>query len=136
MRAVLDENLHRSLLDVLEKLGFRVFDVRDCGLRGEPDEVVFEFAQRKKAVLFSSDMGFSNILRFPLGEHYGICILRFPNEMRTEDVNRELSRLLSRINIEDFEGSLVVVSPGKIRLRKVTGAKKYPKEIGDQEKEG
>lgn len=49
MKIVIDEDLHRSLGEVLRKLGHEVFDVRDHGLRGKSDEDVFRFAQEKKA---------------------------------------------------------------------------------------
>lgn len=46
MKIVLDENIHRSLGGVLQKLGYEVLYIRDHGLRGEPDEVIFNFAQK------------------------------------------------------------------------------------------
>lgn len=59
MNAVTDEDLHRSLSGTLTSLNFKVLDTRDHGLRGKPDDKIFAFAQKKKAVLFSADLGFS-----------------------------------------------------------------------------
>ncbi|OGM25920.1 hypothetical protein A3D00_00900 [Candidatus Woesebacteria bacterium RIFCSPHIGHO2_02_FULL_38_9] len=118
MNAVIDEDLQRSLSDVLSSSGFKIFDSRDCGLRGKPDEVIFKFAQRQKAVLFSGDLDFSNIIRFPLGTHYGICILRFPNEMSTDLINANVKILLRKLKVGDYKGNLVILSPGKVRIRK------------------
>lgn len=118
MNAVIDEDLHRSLAIPLSTLGFKVFDIRDHGLRTKPDEEIFKFAQKKKAVLFSGDLGFSNTNVFSLGRHYGIVVLRFPNELSTEVINEEVKRLLKRASAEDYKGNLIILSPGKIRIKR------------------
>ena len=118
MNAVIDEDLPRSFATVLQTLGFTVFDVRDHGLRGEPDEKVYLFAQEKKAVLFSGDLGFSNILHFPLGIHFGICILRYANEISVSEINKMSKGLLLKVDFEDYRGNLIILSPGKLRLRR------------------
>ncbi|MBI3442351.1 MAG: DUF5615 family PIN-like protein [Candidatus Sungbacteria bacterium] len=118
MNIVIDEDLQRSLGEVLQKLGHDVFDVRDHGLRGKSDKEVFHFAQEKSAVLFSGDLGFSNIFQFPLGSHAGIVILRFPNEMPTSAINVMVLASLTLASEEDLMGNLVVISPGKVRIRR------------------
>lgn len=118
MNAIIDEDLPRSFSLILTSLGFTALDIRDCGLRGKPDDKVFRFSQKHKAVLFSADLGFSNILRFPLGKHYGICILRFPNQMSVELINREVKRLLKKILSKDYPGNLIIVSPSRVRIHR------------------
>src|SRR3990167_9048464 len=118
MNAVIDEDLPRSLADTLSSLGFTVFDVRDHGLRGRSDDQIFAFAQKQKAVLFSGDLGFSNTLVFPLGKHHGICVLRFPNEVSVQTIKDEVMRLLSIFSYNDYVGNLIILAPGKVRLRR------------------
>lgn len=118
MKIVIDEDLPRSLTAALSESGHEVFDIRDHGLRGKPDEVIFTFAQQKEAVLFSADLGFSNILSFPLGSHYGIVILRFPNEMPTQVIAKEVLLLLEKIPEEELQGSLIILSPSQARMRR------------------
>ena len=118
MNAAIDEDLPRSLADTLSDLGFTVFDVRDHGLRGSGDAQIFAFAQKLKAVLFSGDLGFSNTLTFPLGKHHGICILRFPNEASVQTVKEEVMKLLSGFSADDYLGNLIILSPGKLRIRR------------------
>jgi len=120
MNAIIDEDVHRSLKIVLQELGFTVFDIRDHGFRGKSDTAIFSFAQKKKAVLFTADLGFGNILRYPLTTHCGICLLRFPNELSTNQINQEVKHLLLKITLSDFPGNLVVVSPGRIRIHRDT----------------
>lgn len=71
-----------------------------------------------KAVLFSGDLGFSTIVDYPLKTHYGICILRFPNEMSTNKINQEVKKLLSKLKLSDYKESLIILSPGKLRIRR------------------
>ncbi|MFA4845451.1 MAG: DUF5615 family PIN-like protein [Patescibacteria group bacterium] len=59
LTAVLDENMPRSFAEVLSKLEYRVFDVRDCGLRGSPDNAVFDFVLQQEAILVTSDVAFA-----------------------------------------------------------------------------
>ncbi len=118
MNAVIDEDLPRSFGKVLSFLGFTVFDIRNHGLRGKPDEAVFAFAQKYKAVLFSADLDFSNTITFPLGTHYGIVILRFPNEMSVAPINQMTRNFLQKLNWGDYQGNLIIVSPLKIRVRR------------------
>ena len=118
MKAVIDEDLHRSLGKTLSELVFDVFDVRDHALRSHPDEEIFIFAQHHKATLFSSDLGFSNTLRFPLGSHHEIVILRFPNELSTILINKQVKTLLKKLISSDYTGNLIILSPGKLRIRR------------------
>lgn len=118
MKAVIDEDLPRSLGNTLSKLGFKVYDIRNHGLRGSSDEVIFSFAQRQKAVLFSADLGFANLLQFPVGNHFGIVILRFPNEMSVNEMLKHVKLMLDRLKNEDYIGNLIIASPGKLRIRR------------------
>ncbi len=113
---LIDEDLHRSIAIVFKDLGFTVFDVRDVGLRGRPDNEVFQWARRKNTILVSGDLGFANEIEFP--KHKGMIILRFPNELSTDVINKEVTRLLKDLKSEDYKGRLVIVSPGKVRIRK------------------
>jgi predicted nuclease of predicted toxin-antitoxin system len=103
---------------ILSQLGLTPFDIRDHGLRGANDDEIYAFAQKNKAILLSADLGFSNILRFPLGKHYGIVILRFPNELPTIKINKMIYELLLKLSLPDYLGNLIILSPGKLRLKR------------------
>jgi predicted nuclease of predicted toxin-antitoxin system len=115
---LIDEDMPRSTTKLLEDKGFVVFDVRDCGLRGKSDEEIFRFAQEEKAVILTGDMGFGNLLRFPVGSHSGIVIAHFPNEISTFELNRQLDSYLDNLKEDDFRGNLIILEPGRIRIRK------------------
>ena len=115
---MIDEDMPRSTAGCLRDSGSEVLDIRDHGLRGADDERIFKFAQDNQAVLISGDMGFSNILHFPIGSHYGIVIAHFPNEISTHEMNRQLVKRIKEITEEDIKGNLIVIEPRRIRIRK------------------
>ncbi len=118
LKFVVDEDIPRSTAKLLRGKGYDVLDVRDCGLRGKSDREIFEFAQREGAILFTCDLGFGNILRFPTGCHKGVVIARFPNDMSTLEFNNHVIKALDNLSETDFEGNLIILEPGKIRIRK------------------
>lgn len=117
-RFVIDEDLPRSTSTFIEKRGWEALDVRDCGLRGKSDDKVFQFAQVESAILLSGDLGFGNLLKFPIGSHSGIVILHFPNEVLIESLHYHLGFALDQLREEDFAGNLVIIEPGKMRIRR------------------
>lgn len=115
---VIDEDMPRSTAEVLKTSGYKVFDIRDHGLRGTSDEEVFRFAQLKKAVLLTADMGFGNILHFPVKSHSGIVIAHFPNEISTSELNNQIIKAFNKLTDEDFIGNLIILEPGRLRIRR------------------
>ena len=117
-RFLIDEDMPRSTAVALRQAGYRAEDVRDLGLRGHTDQEVFECAQALRAVLVTADKGFANVLRFPPGSHAGIVVVRVPNELPTQEVNRELLRALADLEGRDLNGILVIVEVGRVRVRR------------------
>jgi predicted nuclease of predicted toxin-antitoxin system len=106
-----------STAKVLKNLGYEALNARDCGLRGKSDNEVFKFAQKEGAIVLTADLGFGNILHFPLGSHSVILIVRFPNEVSTAELNRQIELLFGNLS-EDFRGNLVVLEPGRITVKR------------------
>lgn len=118
LKFVIDEEMPRSTATVLKTRGYEVLDVRDYGLRGKSDEEVFNFAQREDAIILTGDMGFGNLLHFPVGSHSGIVIAHFPNEISTSELNNQIIKEFDNLTETDFKGNLIILEPGKIRIRK------------------
>src|SRR3972149_5059749 len=106
---VIDEDMPRSTAKALRDRGYEVKDIRDYGLRGADDEKIYQFAQNSQAVLITGDMGFGNILHFPIGSHFGIVIAHFPNEMTTDEINRQLVERFRHFTEDDFKGNLIII---------------------------
>lgn len=116
-RFVIDEDVSRATGKVLKGLGYEVKDIRDYGLHGAEDDQIYQFAQNNQAVLVTSDMGFGNILHFPIGSHFGIAVIHFPNEVSTKEINRQLVESIKALTEDDFKGNLVIIEPGRVRIR-------------------
>ncbi|MCR4317505.1 MAG: DUF5615 family PIN-like protein [Planctomycetes bacterium] len=118
MKFVIDEDMSRSLSKELRAAGHETLDVRDHGLRGKSDSEVYDFAQAENAVLVTGDLGFGNILNFPIGKNRGIVIVHFPNNISANLINREVIAALDVLSSDEVEGSLIIIHPGKVRIRK------------------
>jgi predicted nuclease of predicted toxin-antitoxin system len=115
---LIDEDMPRSTAKILKSNGFEAFDVRDYGLRGKNDEEVFKFAQINKAVLLTGDLGFGNLLHFPVGTHSGIFIAHFPNEISSRELNDQIIKAVISLKEDEFYGNLIILEPGKLRIRR------------------
>ena len=116
---LVDEDLPRSLVVALLDAGLAARDVRDVGLRGRSDREIVEYAVQHNLTLLTADVGFGNLLRFPLGRHAGIVVARFPNEVSPTQLNAGIVRALSSLRDDEIIGNLIVIEPGRIRLRRV-----------------
>ncbi len=103
---------------MLKELNIESIDDRDGGLRGKPDEEIFEYAVDHKAAILTADRGFGNIHRIPLGSHSGIVILRFPSDMAPEDFKNFVLENLSKVRAKEIEGRVIIVEEDRIRTRK------------------
>ena len=103
----------RSTAQTLREQGFGAEDVRDVGLRGGTDDEVFDHAQSVGATLVTADLDFANIVRFPLGTHGGIVVLRVPDTLPTHVSTNELVRALKQSNQSEVKGSLLIVELGR-----------------------
>lgn len=117
-RFLADEDLPRSLVPQLRAAGMAADDVRDAGLRGKSDDEIFEYAVSHSLTLLTADVGFGNILRFPPGAHAGIVVARFPSELPTASLTEAILSALRSLSDEEIVASLVVIEPGRIRLRR------------------
>lgn len=117
-RVLVDEDLPRSLVAVLRLEGFEAFDVREIGLRSASDDVIFSHSQSDRRTLVTGDLGFANILRFPLGSHFGLLVMRYPNEVSSQTIADAVVRALRDVSEAEIRGALLIVHPGGLRLRR------------------
>jgi predicted nuclease of predicted toxin-antitoxin system len=115
-RFLIDEDLPLSLSHSLRRKGHTAEHIIELGHRGVPDGRVFALAQERQAILVSRDTDFGNVLQFPLGSHGGIVVVRFPSETPSRVV--AVVEALTTIEEAVFAGALMVVEPGRIRIRR------------------
>ena len=115
---LVDEDMPRSTAVALRQAGHLVEDVRDIGLRSHSDQEIFDYAQAQGAILLTADKGFTSVLHFPPGTHAGLIVVRVPDELPTEHLNRELLRALAELHNETLTGLLIIVEVGRVRVRR------------------
>jgi predicted nuclease of predicted toxin-antitoxin system len=115
---LVDEDLPRSLARALSEAGMGAVHVIDAGFRGKPDSEVLSMAKDAERTLVTADLDFSNLLQFPLGSHSGIVVARFPSEMPVEPLNEAIVAALDDLEPSDLAGSLVIIEPGRVRIRR------------------
>lgn len=116
MRFLVDESLSPLVADALRDWGFEVFEVRQIGLKGADDMVVFNSAQSLSATLITADKDFGDIRRFISGAHHGIIVIRVIGAPKRQ-INALKRALLTDLKGQDLKGTLVVVTERKTRIR-------------------
>jgi predicted nuclease of predicted toxin-antitoxin system len=115
MKLKVDENLPATLAARLRALGHDADTVRDEGLTGRADELVWEAAQAEKRFLVTQDLDFSDARKFAPGTHCGILLVRIPDldQWRASDY---VVGWLSAPGSETWPGCVVVATPHKVRV--------------------
>ena len=117
-RFILDEDVPLSLAVALRRAGHDASHIQQVGLKGTTDREVFDFARSRQAALVTADVELADARALHGGLHYGLILLRMPPEMPASTVIMETTRLLERIAEEDREDSLLVLEPGRVRIRR------------------
>ena len=113
---MIDEDVPRSTVSVLCEAGYDAIDVRDIGLRGKQDHIIFKYAQREARVLISCDLGFASTLEFPPAEHHGMIVIRIPDSVSIPVFNQEVLSAITKISDQLFH-HLAIIEIGHVRLR-------------------
>jgi predicted nuclease of predicted toxin-antitoxin system len=116
VKLLLDENPSPAHARRLRQAGHDAVAVLDVGLGGADDAAVRQFAVEHERTLVTIDSDFSHIVRCPPEKTAGVIWLRPwpPTETTIEHLLDGALRQLERIPVA---GKLVVVEPGRIRIR-------------------
>ena len=118
MRIKLDENLSRHLKAALIEAGHQASTAADENLLGKPDADVTAAAKSENMIVFTLDVAFADLRRFPPGNHPGIVLFR-PGSLGPITVNRFVLDFVRDQNLESLVGSIVIAEPNRIRVRGV-----------------
>ena len=116
MRAKIDENMPIEAVRLLVEAGWDASTVHDERLSGAADQLVIAECQKEDRVLFSLDLDFGEIRRYPPEEYSGIVVLR-PVEPDRETVLALLATALPAFAHEPIRQRLWIVEPNRIRVR-------------------
>ena len=112
-----DEDLPRTALRLLQERGYDAVSVIDQKMGGWKDPPLWNAVQEENRFLVTADKGFADIRSHPPGKHAGVLLLR-PDEDGIRPIIELLSRVLASYRLDDLMGSVTVVTPRGIRIRK------------------
>jgi len=118
MRFFLDTNIPYSALKIFEELKLESAHARDVGLSRAGDKEIADYAKKNGSILLTKDLELANTKLFPLGSHEGLIIFRLPTFFKASQFANILRDFLASININDLNRAVVIVKPGKYRIRK------------------
>lgn len=95
--------------------------MRDVGLAGRDDALVFRYAQERGATLLTADKDVSNTLEYAPGTHKGVVVVRPPDEWSTRHVHARLLDVLSAVAEQARRGTLIVLQAERTRVRHPSG---------------
>jgi predicted nuclease of predicted toxin-antitoxin system len=113
----LDENLSRHLKDQLLPLGHNVSTAFEEGLLGKVDVDVSAAAKGEDRMVFTLDLDFADLRKFPPGSHPGIILFR-PRSMGPMAVNEFVLKFVRETALASLVRCLAIVEPHRIRVRR------------------
>lgn len=117
LKFLADECVGLPTIDLLRNLGYSVLTVKELKLGGKDDFGILKCAIKQRRILVSEDLDFGNIILYPPKLHHGIILLRFRHRLE-DSIHAVLSGLLNELTSKDFKKTLIIVDPGKYRIRK------------------
>lgn len=117
MRFLIDNALSPAIADALRAAGHDAAHVRDDGIQGEADEVIFNRAAAEERVVVSADTDFGALLLNRRASRPSVILFRHGIERQP---HRQAALLLE--NLPDVvqaleEGAVVALEPPRTRIR-------------------
>lgn len=109
----------RSLAVEIAQLGHTAVDVRDIGLRGRPDDEVFEAAIQADAVIITRDRGFALEGNWPSLFKAGVVLVNLPESTPGQVINARIISLLKARPAESLRGKITVLEGRRALSRRV-----------------
>jgi predicted nuclease of predicted toxin-antitoxin system len=113
----LDENLSRHLKDPLLGLGHNVSTTLEEGLLGKDDVELGAAAKTEARMVFTLDLDFADLRKFPPGSHPGVILFR-PRSMGPLAVNQFVLKFAQQTELSDLARCLAIVEPHRVRVRR------------------
>jgi predicted nuclease of predicted toxin-antitoxin system len=112
-----DEDLPKRVASLLRENGYDVATIVEQGMSGWKDTEIWLKIQAEGRFLLTADKGFADLRLYPPGTHAGIMLLR-PDEDGIRPTVELLEKILQSYNLADLAGTITVVTPRGVRVRK------------------
>ncbi|MBV8732220.1 MAG: DUF5615 family PIN-like protein [Acidobacteriia bacterium] len=117
MKILVDENIPRTTVDRLRKLGHKVRDIRGTPDQGSTDAVLWDIAIRENRLLITTDKGFTE---HRTTNHNGILIVRLRQPNRSK-IQHSVMRALEQFAEGEWPGLIVVMRDATMSTSRAGG---------------
>jgi predicted nuclease of predicted toxin-antitoxin system len=113
-----DASLPGAAAALIQAHGHAATDVRDIGLGAATDDQIAAHAQANGMAIISGDRDFGDLTRYPPADYNGLVIIEPPRKATRTIILRLIEQFLNSADVvAALSGRLVVVAPGRIRVR-------------------
>jgi predicted nuclease of predicted toxin-antitoxin system len=117
MKFLVDNALSPELAKELSLGGHDAVHVRACGLAAATDDVIFVRAAAEDRIVVSADTDFGTLLALQSETKPSVILFRGATPRRSEQQALLLAKNLPAIEADLLGGAVVVIEPGRIRIR-------------------
>lgn len=117
MRFLVDNQLSPRFAEGLCDAGHDAVHVAARGLAAATDETIFALAEREQRVVIAADTDFGTILAQRRVSQPSVILFRLPTSRRSDQRLRILLANLPTLEPHLAQGSIVVFSEGRLRVR-------------------
>lgn len=119
MKFLIDNALSPHVAELLRREGIDTAHVRESGSQHESDEFILNLAVAQDRIVVSADTDFGTILALRKETKPSVIILRLSQSRRPEQQAALLVKNMPKIATDLNQGSVVVFSDARIRVRRL-----------------
>lgn len=118
MRFLLDANMPRRCMDVVQRHGHQAEHARDIGMGRAPDSQIAAYAKAQGMVLVTRDLDFADVRRYRPDDYHGLLVLRLPDDAVAEEIADILERFCRHEPwLLSLSGRLCILEQARVRFR-------------------
>ena len=115
MKIKLDHNLSRYLRETLKKFGHDVDTAFDEGLARATDKEVLHKASEQGRILFTLDVDFLNLKKYPPKDHSGVVVFR-PTRQGALAISNIVQAFVRSADLRKYRKRTTIVERTRIRI--------------------